>query len=93
MIAKAVLGLFDQLGAERATTAVVKAGVEFGIRYREAGWGPGLTVLTAMANVLPGLQEDDRALALVHGLAFASGADTRGHAPRFAIEPLGVELP
>jgi nitrite reductase/ring-hydroxylating ferredoxin subunit len=92
VIAKAVLGLFDQLGAERATTAVVKAGVDFGIRYREAGWGPGLTVLTAMANVLPGLQEEDRALALVHGLAFVA-RDTRGHAPRFALEPLGVELP
>jgi hypothetical protein len=91
-MAKAVLGLFDELGAEPATAAVVKAGVEFGTRYRGPGWGSGLTVLTAMANVLSGLHEEDRALALVHGLSFVS-RDTRGHSPRFALEPLGAELP
>ena len=58
---------------------IVRTGVEFGTRYREAGWGAGLTVLTAMANVLPDLDPADRALALVHGLAFVS-RDTRGRA-------------
>src|SRR5580658_2358142 len=55
VMAKAVLGLFDALGATAASAAVVEAGVEFGTRYRGAGWGSGLTVLTAMANVLDGL--------------------------------------
>jgi hypothetical protein len=39
-------------------------------------------VLIAMANVLPSLDEPDRALALVHGLAFVA-RDTRNHPPRF----------
>jgi nitrite reductase/ring-hydroxylating ferredoxin subunit len=89
--AKAVLGLFDALGPAEATAAVVRAGVDFGTRYREAGFGAGLTVLTAMANVLPALDPTERPLALVHGLAFVS-RDTRGHAPRFALQPLEARL-
>jgi nitrite reductase/ring-hydroxylating ferredoxin subunit len=87
VMAKAVLGLFDILGPDGAAAAVVRAGVEFGTRYREAGWGSGLTVLTAMANVLGVLDPEDRVLALVHGLTFVS-SDTRGHTPRFPLEPL-----
>ena len=71
----------------RAAAAIVRTGVEFGTRYRDSGWGAGLTVLIAMANLLPHLAEDDRALALVHGLAFVA-RDTRGHAPRFPVGPL-----
>src|SRR5580658_6717132 len=79
VMAKATLGLFDTLGPPEAAAAVVRAGVEFGTRYRAPGWGSGLTVLTAMANVLDALEPEDRALALVHGLSFVS-RDTRGHA-------------
>ncbi len=92
VIAKAVLGLIDAMGPTEAAAAIVGAGVEFGTRYRAAGWGPGLTVLTGMANVLDWLDPDDRVLALVHGLTFVS-RDTRGHAPRFALEPLRAALP
>jgi nitrite reductase/ring-hydroxylating ferredoxin subunit len=84
VIAKAVLGLLD---AGVPPSDIVRAGVAFGTRYREAGWGAGLTVLTAMANVLPHLDPADRGLALVHGLAFVS-RDTRGRAPRFPLLPL-----
>src|SRR5204863_4194353 len=83
--AKAVLGLLD---AGVPSGDIVKVGVEFGTRYREAGWGAGLTVLTAMANVLPHLDPQDRGLALVHGLAFVA-RDTRGRPPRFPLLPLG----
>jgi hypothetical protein len=41
-----------------------------------------------MANLLPSLNVDDHALALVHGLAFVS-RDTRNHPPRFPLAPLG----
>jgi nitrite reductase/ring-hydroxylating ferredoxin subunit len=92
VIAKAVLGLFDALGPRHATAAIVGAGVDFGTRYRAAGWGSGLTVLTAMANVLDVLDPDDRALALVQGLTFV-WRDTRGHPPRFALEPLDSAPP
>jgi nitrite reductase/ring-hydroxylating ferredoxin subunit len=84
VLAKAVLGLLD---AGASVGDVVRAGVDFGTRYREGGWGAGLTVLTAMANVAPHLDPSDRGLALVHGLAFTS-RDTLGRAPRFPLLPL-----
>ena len=83
--AKAVLGLLEE-GVEPA--AIVALGARFGTTYRREGWGAGLTVLVAMANLLPHLDAGDRALALVHGLAFVS-RDTRGRAPRFPLAPLG----
>ncbi|MGH9262711.1 MAG: Rieske (2Fe-2S) protein [Acidimicrobiales bacterium] len=82
--AKSVLGL---LGAGVDPAGIVGAGIEFGTTYRDAGWGAGLTVLVAMANLLPDLDEADRPLALVHGLAFVS-RDTRNRPPRFAIDQL-----
>ena len=84
VMAKAVLALLD---GGVAPEDIVRTGVAFGTRYREAGWGAGLTVLTAMANVLPHLDPADRALALVAGLAFVS-RDTRGRPPRFPLRPL-----
>jgi hypothetical protein len=89
VIAKAVLALLEAgVGAEE----IVEAGVGFGTRYRAQGWGPGLTVLVAMTNVLPVLEPSDRPLAIVHGLAFLSG-DTLGRAPRFSLEPLESSVP
>ncbi|HYX45098.1 MAG TPA: Rieske 2Fe-2S domain-containing protein [Acidimicrobiales bacterium] len=83
--AKSVLGLLEA-GAD--PTEIVRTGVEFGTANRREGWGAGLTVLVAMANLLPWLDGDDQALALVHGLAFVS-RDTRNHAPAFSLTPLG----
>ena len=83
--AKATLALLD---AGVAVDEIVRTGVDFGTTYRDAGWGAGLTVLVAMANVAPHLDADDRALALVHGLAFVS-RDTRGRPPSFPLRPLG----
>ena len=88
-MAKAVLGL---LAAGVDPEEIVAVGARFGVRNRDVGWGAGLTVLTAMANVLGDLDEEDRGLALVHGLAFVA-RDTRGHAPRFELPALGAELP
>lgn len=85
--AKAVLGCFETMGEAAATKAVLLAGLAFGTRYRAGGWGAGLTVLTAMANVAPLLDAQDRPLALVHGLVFVS-RDTLGNPARFALEPL-----
>ena len=83
--AKAVLALLD---AGVPVEEIVRTGVDFGTTYRDAGWGAGLTVLVAMANVAPHLDPGDRALALVHGLAFVS-RDTRGRPPSFPLRPLG----
>ena len=84
--AKSVLGLLD---ARVPATEVVRTGVEFGTAYRREGWGPGLTVLVAMANLLPHLDPADQPLALVHGLAFVA-RDTRNHAPSFPLTPLAT---
>jgi nitrite reductase/ring-hydroxylating ferredoxin subunit len=87
VVAKSVLGLLD---AGVPASEIVRTGMEFGARYRGAGWGAGLTVLVAMANLLPHLAPDDQALALVHGLSFVAD-DTRNQAPRFAIGALETD--
>ena len=48
--AKATLGLLELPGG---ADEVVRTALEFGLANRAAGWGSGLTVLVAMANVLP----------------------------------------
>jgi nitrite reductase/ring-hydroxylating ferredoxin subunit len=65
----------------------LRAGLEFGTRFRGGGWGQGLTILACLANLLPSLDRQDRAHALHHGLA-AVALDSAGMAPRFAIRPL-----
>ena len=87
VVAKSVLGLLD---AGVSASEIVRTGVEFGVRYRSSGWGAGLTVLVAMANLLPQLAPDDQALALVHGLTFVA-RDTSNHAPRFAVGALETD--
>lgn len=87
VIGKAVLGLLD---AGIAPAALVQTGLEFGARNRAAGWGAGLTVLVAMANVVDGLDPADRAAALIHALVFVSN-DTRGQPPRFGVPPLATD--
>ncbi len=82
--AKSVLGLLE---AGVSPGEIVRTGVDFGTTYRSSGWGAGLTVLIAMANLFPHLDADDRSLALTHGLAFVA-RDTSNHAPRFPIAPL-----
>src|SRR6478752_7685370 len=69
VVAKSVLGLLE---AGVVPAEIVRTGVDFGTRYRRAGWGAGLTVLIAMANLIPQLDPDDHALALVHGLTFVA---------------------
>jgi nitrite reductase/ring-hydroxylating ferredoxin subunit len=85
VLAKAVLGLLAEGEDPRV---VLAAGARFGCRFRAEGFGPGLTVLCAMGNVLDRLDPEDRPLALVQGLRFVSD-DTRGHGPRFPLPPLG----
>ncbi len=84
IMAKSVHGLLEH-GV--APAEIVRTAADFGLENRSAGWGSGLTTLTAMANIVHRLDEADRALALVHGLAELA-SDTAGRAPRFPLHPL-----
>jgi nitrite reductase/ring-hydroxylating ferredoxin subunit len=84
VIAKSVIGLVDG-GADPVEP--FRIGLEFGARYRAGGFGQGLTIHTCFANLLPALDEEDRAHALHHGLS-AVAMDSAGMAPRFPVRPL-----
>jgi nitrite reductase/ring-hydroxylating ferredoxin subunit len=84
VIAKSVIGLVDG-GADPVEP--FRIGLEFGARYRAAGFGQGLTMHGCFANLLPALDPVDRSHALHHGLS-AVALDCAGMAPRFAVRPL-----
>jgi nitrite reductase/ring-hydroxylating ferredoxin subunit len=89
VIAKSVIGLLD--GGTEATEPF-RIGLDFGVRYRQAGWGAGLTIHTCMMNLLPYLDAVDRPRALYHGLS-AIARDCADAPPRFAIQPLPMTTP
>ncbi len=84
VIVKAVLALLE---AGTPPREILEIGGRFGARYRAMGWGPGLTILTALANVLDDLAPEDRVLALYHGLVHTAN-DCEGEPPRFTLDPL-----
>jgi nitrite reductase/ring-hydroxylating ferredoxin subunit len=83
VLAKSAIAL-DELGAAREGLA--RAAL-FGLHNRRTGWSQGMTILTALATVLPALRGEDRALALFHGFRQVA-ASTAGQAPEFDLEPL-----
>jgi nitrite reductase/ring-hydroxylating ferredoxin subunit len=87
VIAKAVLG---QLVADVPPADIVRQVALFGAQNRD-GWGVGLTILTALANLLHLLPEEEAYLALFHG-ARRVAADCDGEAPRRERAPLDSQL-
>ena len=84
VIAKAVIALLEG-GVDPAEP--FRIGLDFGARYRRAGWGAGLTILTCMMNLLRHLKPEDRLRTLYHGLS-AVATDSAGMPPRFGLRPL-----
>jgi nitrite reductase/ring-hydroxylating ferredoxin subunit len=84
VIGKAVLVLSD---GEGDAVEPFRTGLAFGTRYRQNGWGSGLTMHTCFMNMLPHLEPADRPRALYHGLT-AVANDTAGSPPRFPVRPL-----
>jgi nitrite reductase/ring-hydroxylating ferredoxin subunit len=84
VVAKAVQGL---LAAGAPTGDILRQIALFGARNRD-GWGVGLTILTALGNLLPALPEEDVHLALFNG-ARRVAADCDGQASRRQRAPLG----
>jgi len=90
VIARNVLALLE---AGVPPADLLEIGGTFGARYRASGWRSGLTILTAMGNVAPLLDPDDRSLAFHHGLVHVA-RDSAGQPPRHFLDPLpGGEVP
>jgi nitrite reductase/ring-hydroxylating ferredoxin subunit len=87
VVSKSAIGL---LGSGEDPAEPFRVGLEFGARYRRAGWGQGLTIHTCMMNLLPHLAPEDRPRALYHGLSAVS-RDSAGEPPRFSLRPLPTE--
>ena len=85
VLAKSLIGL-DELGE---TSEVIRRAALFGLQNRAAGWSTGLSILTAMANVMPSLAEEDRRLALFHGVIHVARS-TENQPPNFDLEPLAT---
>ncbi|HEY7296550.1 MAG TPA: Rieske (2Fe-2S) protein [Xanthobacteraceae bacterium] len=88
VIGKAVLGA---TAAGIPATELVRDALLYGAAHRDR-WGVGLTTLMAAANLMPMLDDQDRFLALFHGIA-AVADDCEGEAPRSDTEPLGGTVP
>lgn len=86
VIAKAVVGLVE---AGISTSEIAKVGVEFGTKHRQSGWRSGLTILTAMTNILPKLDKTGQILALYQGLVHVA-RESSGMGTRFLLGSLPV---
>jgi nitrite reductase/ring-hydroxylating ferredoxin subunit len=83
VIAKAVLGA---RAAGVADLALVGDAARFGARMRD-GFGIGMTILTALANLLPALPDEEAYLALFQGIRRVA-QDCAGQEPRRDRAPL-----
>ncbi len=84
VVGKAVQG---ELAANVLHADIVRQVALFGAENRD-GWSVGLTILTALANLLPLLPDEDAYLALFHGARHVA-EDCDGEAPRRERAPLG----
>ncbi|MGG4491087.1 Rieske (2Fe-2S) protein [Metabacillus idriensis] len=86
VIAKSVVGLME---AGFPGTEIVKIGITFGTIHHQNGWGSGLTILSAMTNVLPKLDKPGQILALFQGLVHVA-RESSGRGTRFLLGSLPV---
>ncbi|MDR6226257.1 Rieske (2Fe-2S) protein [Desmospora profundinema] len=87
VIAKAVVALMEGREEPEKIAAI---GVEFGTTHRRGGWRSGLTILSAMVNLLPKLDRHGQVLALYQGLRWIA-AESAGMGTRFQLEPLPLK--
>lgn len=89
VIAKAVADL-DTAGV--GAREMIGLGARQGVAFRQEGFGPGLTILTALGRLSPLVEGEDRVLLLVHGLSQVS-RDSFARAPRRPQRPLLAAQP
>lgn len=97
MIAKTVIAMLGDREKKEGTDEkemlnAFRIGLDFGSKYKQSGWGQGLTIHTCMMNIIPYLDAEDRPYALYHGLA-AVAQDCSSMPPRFKISPLPQPWP
>jgi hypothetical protein len=90
VLAKSVLQLYADQDA--GTSRILSIASEFGTTSRIQGWGPGLTILTCMSNILDYMSKGDQVAALVQGLAHIS-SDCFEQPVRHPLAPLSAEKP
>jgi nitrite reductase/ring-hydroxylating ferredoxin subunit len=84
VIAKSVLGLQAGNADYRVP---LRIGARFGASGSAEGWGPALSILTCVANLLPHLAGENRPRALYQGLLHLA-RECAGKPPRFPVKPL-----
>ena len=85
VLAKSVIGLHEA----GESGPILERAALFGMSNRAAGWSAGMSILTAMGNVVHVLEPADRPRALYHGLLHVA-SDTAGQPPDFDLEPLST---
>jgi nitrite reductase/ring-hydroxylating ferredoxin subunit len=85
--AKAIIGLLDAGVAPEAL--LTQAGL-YGVQHRQAGWSSGLTILTAMGNLLPHLTDEERIVPLYQGILRVARACS-GEPPQVLLQPLATD--
>ena len=108
IIAKAILGLYLLPSYQDLSKSSMKDsnntnndgliysfrnGLEFGTKYKQSGWGVGLTIHSCMMNIATlCLGKNDKSHALYHGLS-AVAQDCASMPPRFTTAPLPKPWP
>lgn len=82
--AKAVMGLLD--GGAGPKAILTQAGL-YGVQHRQAGWSSGMTILTAMGNVLAALSDHERMIPLYQGVLHVA-RDCENQPPQLLLQPL-----
>lgn len=86
VVAKSAITLLD-VGEDARN--IVRQGALFGTRFRD-DWANGLTIHTAMANLLPYLNQQEQFLPLWHGLVWVT-RNVSGESPHWERLPLATD--
>ncbi|MGI0085071.1 MAG: Rieske (2Fe-2S) protein, partial [Nitrososphaerales archaeon] len=87
VIAKSIIQELYVRPKDQGAKEILKLTSEFGTLNRLEGWGPGLTILSCMSNLLDHLTEDDTVSALVQAASHVS-SDCFGEPARRRLVPL-----
>lgn len=85
--AKAIIALLD---AGVAPASLLAQASLYGIQHRQAGWSSGMTILTAMGNVLQHLPAEERIVPLYQGVLHVAN-DCSNEPPQVLLQPLASQ--